>query len=168
MFGLTTTRRLEAELQAARAETRRVRAERDAALDERDAFKEAARTAARIVQQGDVYAEGGRPGDPPTPLAVQLRRSRDQALALDHRLAELEAINQRCTCGGSITPHTPRMCACGHGARAHTVPAPHTCTAFGHTCPCRGFRQRPHDEAVAQLDANRKAAEERASKDGAP
>ncbi len=101
MFGLTTTRRLRQELLAAHAETTRVRAERDTALDERDAFKIAAKTAAGIVGQGEVYAEGGRPGSPPTPLHVQLRRSREQALALDKRLAELEAINRRCRCGGT-------------------------------------------------------------------
>ena len=104
MFGLTTRRRLERELLAAHAETARVRAERDAALDERDAFKAAARSAARIAGQADVYAEGGRPGGTPTPLHLQLLRSRDQARALDKRLAELEAINQRCTCGGPGGP----------------------------------------------------------------
>ena len=101
MFGLVTKRRHDQELLAANAETARVRAERDTALDERDAFKEAAKTAARIVSQGDVYAEGGRPGGPPTPLHLQLRRSREQARALDKQLAHLEAINQRCTCGGT-------------------------------------------------------------------
>lgn len=100
MFGLTTTRRLEQELLAAHAETTRVRAERDTALDERDAFKEAAKTAARIAGQSEVYAEGGRPGRR-TPLTVDLARSREQARALDKRLAELEAINRRCTCGGA-------------------------------------------------------------------
>ena len=100
MFGLVTTRRRDQELLAAHAETTRIRAERDQALDERDAFKEAARTAARIVSQGDVYAEGGRPGRT-TPLTVDLARSREQVRALDKRLAELEAINRRCTCGGT-------------------------------------------------------------------
>jgi len=100
MFGLTTLRRLEQELLAAHAETTRVRAERDTALDERDAFKAAAQTAARIAGQADVYAEGGRPGKT-TPLTLELARSRDQARALDTRLAQLEAINQRCTCGSN-------------------------------------------------------------------
>ena len=100
MFGLVTTRRRDQELLAAHAETTRVRNERDAALDERDAFKAAAKTAARIVSQGDVYAEGGRPGRT-TPLTVDLARSREQVRALDKRLAELEAINRRCTCGGT-------------------------------------------------------------------
>ena len=100
MFGLTTTRRRTRELLAAHAETTRVRAERDAALDERDAFKEAAKTAARIVDQGEIYAEGGRPGRR-TPLTLELARARDHARVLDKRLAELEAINRRCTCGGT-------------------------------------------------------------------
>ena len=100
MFGLTTLRRLEQELLAAHAETTRIRAERDQALDERDAFKEAARTAARIVNSGEVYAEGGRPGRR-TPLTLELARARDHARVLDKRLAELEAINRRCTCGGT-------------------------------------------------------------------
>ena len=167
MFGLTTTRRLQQELLAAHAETTRVRAERDQALDERDAFKEAAKTAARIAGQGDVYAEGGRPGRH-TPLTVDLARSREQTRALDQRLAQLEDINPRCTCGGGNTPHTPRICACGHSHRAHTVPAPHSCFAHGQTCLCPRYRQLPHDQAVAQLDANRKAAAERAAKDGTP
>ncbi|ODA69247.1 hypothetical protein [Streptomyces sp. AVP053U2] len=99
MFGLTTTRRLEQELLAAHAENTRLRDERDTALEERDAFKTAAQTAARIAGQSEVYAEGGRPGKQ-TPLTVDLARSREQARALDKRLAELEVINQRCTCGG--------------------------------------------------------------------
>ncbi|MFE9936366.1 hypothetical protein [Streptomyces hirsutus] len=98
MFGLITIRRHRAELLAARAENNRLRDERDAAAAERDAFKEAARTAARIVDQGPVLAEGCRPGKK-TPLTVQLLRSREQARALDKRLAELEVINRRCTCG---------------------------------------------------------------------
>jgi hypothetical protein len=61
----------------------------------------------------------------------------------------------------AVNPHTPRLCACGHSNRAHTVPAPHSCFAFGQTCPCPAYRQLPHDEAVAQLDRNRRAATER-------
>lgn len=62
-------------------------------------------------------------------------------------------------------PHTPRICECGHGHLAHTVPAPHSCFAFGQTCPCKAYRQLPHDEAVAQLARNRQAAAERASEE---
>lgn len=98
MIGFVTRRQRDRELLAAHAEAARLRNERDTALQERDAFKEAARTADRIVHHGDVYAEGGRPGRK-TPLTLELARSRDHARALDKRLAELEAINQRCTCG---------------------------------------------------------------------
>jgi hypothetical protein len=62
----------------------------------------------------------------------------------------------------ALRPNTPRLCACGHSNLAHTVPAPHSCFAHGQTCPCQGYRQLPHDEAVAQLARNRQAAAERA------
>ncbi|MFD6324229.1 hypothetical protein ACFWOL_15465 [Streptomyces sp. NPDC058442] len=112
MFGLITLRRHRAELLAARAENNRLRAERNTAIDERDAFKEAAKTAARIVDEaaqkqpalavaaGRALVEGGHTGKQ-TPLTVQLYRFREQARALDARLAELEVINRRCTCGGT-------------------------------------------------------------------
>jgi hypothetical protein len=63
--------------------------------------------------------------------------------------------------GQDRNPHTPRLCECGHSSHAHTVPAPHSCFAFGRTCPCQAYRQLPHDEAVAQLDRNLRAADER-------
>lgn len=53
MLGLTTTRRLRAELAAAKSETERMRRQRDRAIDEGDAFREAARTAARQVAEAD-------------------------------------------------------------------------------------------------------------------
>lgn len=49
MFGLTTTRRLRAELAAAKAEAARLRAERADALAERSAFHAAAATGAEQV-----------------------------------------------------------------------------------------------------------------------
>src|SRR5690606_23680235 len=88
MIGFVTRRQRARELLAAHAEAARLRNERDTAREERDAFKEAAVTAARIVHHGDVYAEGGRPGRR-TPLTLELARSRDHARALDKRLAEL-------------------------------------------------------------------------------
>jgi hypothetical protein len=63
--------------------------------------------------------------------------------------------------GQDRNPHTPRLCECGHSSHAHTVPSPHSCFAFGRTCPCQAYRQLPHDEAVAQLDRNLRAADER-------
>lgn len=49
MFGLITRRRYDELLTAATALAARLRDERDQALDERDAFKAAAETAARLV-----------------------------------------------------------------------------------------------------------------------
>jgi hypothetical protein len=113
MFGFTLTRRHRAELLAAHAETTRMREERDNALSERDAFKASAKAAARIVAEtderqrqalavvtGEALVEGGRTGRQ-TPLLVDLIRTRDRARTLEARLAELQAINERCTCGGS-------------------------------------------------------------------
>ncbi|MFJ8798463.1 hypothetical protein [Streptomyces sp. NPDC102487] len=61
----------------------------------------------------------------------------------------------------ALRPNTPRLCKCGHSNHAHTVPAPHSCFAFGKTCPCEAFQQLPHDEAVSQLARNVEAAERR-------
>ncbi len=63
----------------------------------------------------------------------------------------------------ALRPDTPRLCECGHSNHAHTVPAPHSCFAYGKTCPCPAYRQLPHDEAVAQLLRNQQAAAERAA-----
>lgn len=62
-------------------------------------------------------------------------------------------------------PRTPRLCLCGHSHHAHTVPAPHSCFAYGQTCPCPQYRQLLPDEALAQLERNRQAAAEQARKD---
>jgi hypothetical protein len=80
-------------------------------------------------------------------MAAEIRRLRD-------RVTELERLT---------APRTPRLCACGHSHFAHTVPAPHSCFAYGQTCPCEAYQQLPHDEAVAQLERNRQAAAERAA-----
>lgn len=187
MLGFITTRRYRQDTDALRAETARLRRERDAALEERDAFKTSARTAAekftaadaarqqlvRAAQRGPSPAldlgneliEGGRTGLAVDPVSVAARE-RDRARALEQRLAELQAANERCTCGGGTTPHTPRLCKCGHSHHAHTVPAPHSCFAHGQTCPCKAYQQLPHDEAVAQLARNRQAAAERKPKPG--
>lgn len=65
------------------------------------------------------------------------------------RVAELE------------TSIAPRLCACGHSRHAHTVPAPHSCFAFGQTCPCPTYRQLPPNEAREQLQKNIAASEAR-------
>lgn len=69
--------------------------------------------------------------------------------------AEVDRLRAQLAAGN---PHTPQLCQCGHSNLAHTVPAPHACFAFGQTCPCPAYRQLPHDEAVAQLNRNLKAA----------
>ncbi|WP_406417979.1 hypothetical protein [Streptomyces sp. NBC_01614] len=90
-------------------------------------------------------------------LVAEVRRLRDEVAALTEarRLEWVTAHGQ--------TPHTPRLCECGHSHLAHTVPAPHSCFAHGQTCPCEAYRQLPHDEAVAQLKRNQQAAAERAA-----
>jgi hypothetical protein len=79
------------------------------------------------------------------------------------RVAELEEERRLEWLAQGTTPHTPRLCACGHSHHAHRVPAPHSCFAHGQTCPCPAYRQLPHDEAVAQLKLNQQAAAERAA-----
>jgi hypothetical protein len=162
MFGLTTTRRLRREALALHAVITQLRSERDQAREERDTFKAAVKTTSRQFNEADDrnrLIEGGHLGRP-VPATVTELRERDRARVLEQRLANLQAINERCQCGG-LTPHTPRICACGHGARAHTVAAPHPCTAVGSTCLCKEYRQLPHAEALAQLERNRQAAAER-------
>ncbi|MEJ8671905.1 hypothetical protein WKI71_36735 [Streptomyces sp. MS1.AVA.1] len=90
-------------------------------------------------------------------LVAEVRRLRAQVAALTEarRLEWVTAHGQ--------TPHTPRLCECGHSHLAHTVPAPHSCFAHGQTCPCEAYRQLPHDEAMAQLERNRQAAVDRAA-----
>ncbi|MET7436609.1 hypothetical protein ACFYQQ_00975 [Streptomyces sp. NPDC005496] len=104
MFGLVFRRTHLAELAAAHAETNRLRAERNQAVEEREAFKAASITAARQLSKADALKgepriEGGLPRR--TPLTKLLRESRAHAAALEQRLAEVTAANQRCTCGGA-------------------------------------------------------------------
>lgn len=186
MFGLTTTRRLRREALALHADIHRLRKERDTARDERDAFKAAATTAARMVADATQPRQQPAPGPRPkvsllktparliegghsnttlSPLTVAAQANA-RARALEERLATLQTANMRCTCSRDITPHTPRICECGHGHHAHTVPTPHSCFAFGQTCPCKAYRQLPHDKAVAQLERNRQAAAEREWENG--
>lgn len=76
---------------------------------------------------------------------------------VDALLAEVRRL--RTELADARRPDTPRLCECGHSHRAHTVPAPHSCFAFGQTCPCPAYRQLPHSEAMAQLARNFEAAE---------
>jgi hypothetical protein len=87
----------------------------------------------------------------------------DEIRRLCARVAELEEERRLEWLAQGTTPHTPRLCACGHSHHAHRVPAPHSCFAHGQTCPCEAYQQLPHDEAVAQLERNRQAAAERAA-----
>jgi hypothetical protein len=82
----------------------------------------------------------------------EIRRLRDRVTELE------EARRLEWVMPQNVTPHTPRLCECGHSHLAHTVPSPHSCVAHGKTCPCPAYRQLPHDEAVAQLDRNRRGA----------
>jgi hypothetical protein len=88
-------------------------------------------------------------------MAAEIRRLRDRVAELEEE-RRLEWLLPQ-----SMTPHTPRLCQCGHSHHAHRVPAPHSCFAHGQTCSCEAYQQLPHDEAVAQLERNRQAAAER-------
>lgn len=118
---LISRARHEREMASLRAKTAQLRKKLDQAIDERDAFKAAAKTAAQqfttaddqrqqladaevrrealATVRGERLIEGGYPT--PTPLTIRARRDRERAHKLDGRLAELEAINARCTCGGA-------------------------------------------------------------------
>lgn len=82
-------------------------------------------------------------------LLATLDAERAKVAALEKRVAELE------------TSAAPRLCACGHSRLAHTVPAPHSCFAFGQTCPCGSYKQLPPAEADKQLKENIRASEAR-------
>jgi hypothetical protein len=85
------------------------------------------------------------------------RDDAEQFAALVARVHELEA-----ELHALKVSRAPRLCVCGHSIHAHTVPEPHSCFAYGQTCPCPQYRQLLPDEAVAQLERNRQAAAERA------
>ncbi|MEU1443038.1 hypothetical protein [Streptomyces mirabilis] len=84
-----------------------------------------------------------------TNFSVGNLAARDLLAEVDRLRAELQAAPK---------PHTPRLCICGHSNHAHTVPAPHSCFAFGQTCPCPQYRQLLPAAAEAQLERNRAAA----------
>ncbi|CAM5591744.1 hypothetical protein [Streptomyces purpurascens] len=68
-----------------------------------DELRERARKAEALLEthalvHGERPIEGG-PGRPQP--SAELRQARDHARALDERLAEVTAANQRCTCGGA-------------------------------------------------------------------
>ncbi|MFB7222397.1 hypothetical protein [Streptomyces sp. NPDC056227] len=85
-------------------------------------------------------------------IAVSLAAEVDRLRA---RVVELE------------TSTAPRFCICGHSRHAHTVPAPHSCFAFGQTCPCPTYRQLLPDEAWEQQIKNIAAREARAADEAA-
>ncbi|MDX2707304.1 hypothetical protein PV350_31280 [Streptomyces sp. PA03-6a] len=87
------------------------------------------------------------PHPAPGTWAAGLRELLAEVDRLTVRVAELQ------------TPCAPRICECGHSHLAHTIPTPHSCFAFGQTCPCQQYRQLPPDEAVAQVRRNLRAAE---------
>ena len=94
-------------------------------------------------------------------IALDLKAELDR---LRTRVSELEEARRlEWQMGHARNPHTPLLCECGHSHHAHTAPAPHSCLAFGQTCPCEAYRQLPHDEAVAQLKRKQQAAVERAA-----
>jgi hypothetical protein len=119
---LISRARYERDMAGLRAETARLRKERDTALEERDAFKVAAKTSATHFVQADAangqlvaaeqrrealdvvkgkrLIEGGRTGATPSPLTLAARDNA-RARGLQDRLDELQAAVLRCTCGGA-------------------------------------------------------------------
>jgi hypothetical protein len=114
--------RHEADMAGLRAEAERLRKERDTAVEERDAFRTAAKTSAEHFVQADAdksqlvaaerrrealavvkgkrLIEGGRTGTVSSPL-VLAARDNQRARQLQDRLDTLQAAVLRCTCGGA-------------------------------------------------------------------
>jgi hypothetical protein len=120
-------------------------------------------TGEHLTGIGDLNFGDGEQADADEAFVRHAREDVDALLAEVHRLrAEVatlaEARRLEWVTSHGQTPHTPRLCECGHSHLAHTVPAPHSCFAYGQTCPCRAYRQLPHDEAVAQLKRNHQVA----------
>ena len=83
---------------------------------------------------------------------LQLNEMSRENERLTARVAELEEARRLEWVGAhALTPHTPRICECGHSHLAHTVPDPHSCSAHGQTCGCPAYRQMSHDDAVAHV-----------------
>jgi len=123
-------------------------------LDEKTAAARRDRYAAAMAtRDGDSWPTGYEDDE------RDYRRRADAAIAV----ADAEQAELRAELAAARRPHTPRLCACGHSYLAHTVPAPHSCFAYGQTCPCEAYRQLPHDEAVSQLKRNQQAAAARAA-----
>lgn len=117
-----STARHEAEMNALHSQVVRLRDERDAAIEERDAFKAAAKTSATHFVQADAangqfvaaeqrrealdvvkgkrLIEGGRTGATPSPLTLAARDNA-RARGLQDQLDQLQAAVLRCTCGGA-------------------------------------------------------------------
>ncbi|MHC3450852.1 hypothetical protein [Streptomyces prasinus] len=147
--------RIDAEFVAhAREDVPALLAELAAVRAERDRYRSAwhnARTRAADGWADAKFTENSR------------KRWREAAIKAEARVAELEEARRLEWVAQGATPHTPKLCACGHSHHAHRVPDPHSCFAFGQTCPCEAYRQLPHAEAIAQLERNRRAAAERAA-----
>ncbi|MFF8422885.1 hypothetical protein [Streptomyces sp. NPDC015680] len=84
---------------------------------------------------------------------------------VDRLRAENEQLRDRAT--ELETSIAPRLCSCGHSRHAHTVPAPHSCFAFGQTCPCPTYRLLPPDRAWEQQRKNIAAREAQAADEAA-
>ncbi|MFD5566584.1 hypothetical protein [Streptomyces cadmiisoli] len=136
------TERLYAELAAVRAERDQARAELDQAHDD---------LTGACLARWEEEQDNAR-------LRLALKSAQRGRRDLRTRVAELKESQRLEWLSQGATLHTPRICACGHSHLAHSVPSPHSCFAHGKTCPCPAFRQLPHNEAVAQLDRNRRAA----------
>lgn len=104
---LMSRARHQREVSSLLAEIANLTVDRDNIATERDVLKEAAEQQTAVVEPREVMA--GDRGEPlieggyatPTPLTLGARRDRERARLLDGRLAELEAINRSCTCGGA-------------------------------------------------------------------
>lgn len=85
MFGLTTTRRLQSETDALRAQLAQALQERDNTRAERDSFRAAAKTAARQVADATDRAEDLRQ------TQTLLRTTRERLVATEKRAAASDA-----------------------------------------------------------------------------
>lgn len=106
MFGLTTTRRLRAELAAANANADRLREERDDARTERAAFRSAAQISARQFTEADATNRRlfGRNLELGNRLALLDGTSLEHVVALEKRIARLLRVVDR-VAGAGLTAH---------------------------------------------------------------
>ncbi|WP_331723398.1 hypothetical protein [Streptomyces atratus] len=117
------------------------------------------------VAESIVSSWGDRAADPDDVVASTADAGAQLARAVPLVLAEVDRLRARVA--ELETSIAPRLCFCGHSRHAHTVPAPHSCFAYGQTCPCPTYQQLPPGEAWEQQRKNIAAREALAADEAA-